>query len=346
MSRRTERAVLSLAPMMELTDRHFRYLLRLITRRTLLYTEMVTAAAVLHGDRERLLGHHPAEGPVALQLGGDDPEQLAEAARVGEAYGYAEVNLNVGCPSDRVKSGNFGACLMADPERVAAIVRAMRAAVSVPVTVKHRIGIDHQDSYAQMRRFVEVVAGDPSAPASDAFTVHARKAWPQGLSPKENRTVPPLRYPEVYRLKRELPRLTIELNGGVTSLEAAQAHLEHVDGVMIGRALYEDPYRFAGADALVARSLGEPEPAPPPSRREVVAAMLPYIEERRQEGAPLQAVTRHMLGLFRGLPGGKAWRRVISENAYRPGAGPEVVEAALAALPSEALEAAPVERAA
>jgi len=346
MSRRTERAVLSLAPMMELTDRHFRYLLRLITRRTLLYTEMVTAAAVLHGDRERLLGHHPAEGPVALQLGGDDPEQLAQAARVGEAYGYAEVNLNVGCPSDRVKSGNFGACLMADPERVAAIVRAMRAAVSVPVTVKHRIGIDHQDSYAQMRRFVEVVAGDPSAPASDAFTVHARKAWLQGLSPKENRTVPPLRYPEVYRLKRELPRLTIELNGGVTSLEAAQAHLEHVDGVMIGRALYEDPYRFAGADALVARSLGEPEPAPPPSRREVVAAMLPYIEERRQEGAPLQAVTRHMLGLFRGLPGGKAWRRVISENAYRPGAGPEVVEAALAALPSEALEAAPVERAA
>ncbi len=335
-ARRTERAVLSLAPMMELTDRHFRFLLRQITRRTLLYSEMVTATAVVHGDQERLLGRHPGEGRVALQLGGDDPELLARAARAGVEFGYAEINLNVGCPSDRVKSGNFGACLMADPERVAACVQAMREAVAVPVTVKHRIGIDHQDSYEEMRNFVEVVAGDVDAPASDAFTVHARKAWLQGLSPKENRTVPPLRYEEVYRLKRELPSLTVELNGGVTSLDEAEAHLRHVDGVMIGRALYEDPYRFAGADALVARTLGEPAAPEPPGRREVVDAMLPYLEERLAAGTPLQAMTRHMLGLFRGQPGGKAWRRVISENAYKPGAGPEVVEAALAALPAEA----------
>lgn len=345
--RRKERVVLSLAPMMELTDRHFRFLLRQLTARTLLYTEMVTAQAVLHGDQERLLGFHPAEGPLALQLGGDDPEKLAAAARIGADLGYTEVNLNVGCPSDRVQSGNFGACLMAQPELVADCVSAMREAVTVPVTVKHRIGIDDQDSYLQMKRFVEAVAGgdDPGvAPGADAFTVHARKAWLNGLSPKENRTVPPLRYPEVYLLKRELPHLTVELNGGVTSLAEARAHLTQVDGVMIGRALYEDPCRFAGADALI----GEVVAGSPPgtasvggeqSRHMVVQAMLPYIEHRLHLGTPLQAVTRHMLNLFRAQPGGKAWRRLLTENAHRPGAGPEVVTAALAAVPPEVAHA-------
>jgi len=328
--------------MMELTDRHFRYLLRQVTKRTLLYTEMLTAQAVVHGDQERLLGFHPAEGPVALQLGGDDPELLARAALLGQQAGYAEVNLNVGCPSDRVQSGNFGACLMARPELVADCLVAMRAAVSVPVTVKHRIGIDHDDSYEFMRRFVSVVAAGDGAqhePAADAFTVHARKAWLSGLSPKENRSVPPLRHAEVYRLKRERPDLTIEINGGIRTLDEAAVHLQHVDGVMIGRAMYEEPLRFAGADTLVAQTLngsgaGEPvAEVTSTTGRAVVEAMLPYIEERLQLGAPLQAVTRHMLGLFRGQPGGKAWRRHLTENAYRPGAGPEVVQAALAALP-------------
>ena len=349
--RRGSRVVLSLAPMMELTDRHFRYLLRQITARTLLYTEMITAQAVLHGDQERLLSFHPAEGPVALQLGGDDPAALARAAEVGAEFGYAEVNLNVGCPSDRVKSGNFGACMMADPPLVAECLAAMREAVSVPVTVKHRIGIDHSDSYEAMKSFVEVVAagGQPGArghagaePAADAFTVHARKAWLSGLSPKENRTVPPLRYPDVYRLKRELPHLTVELNGGVLTIEDARAHLQHVDGVMIGRAFYEDPFRFAAADTLIGEfntgSAGAPL-AVHRTRRAVVEAMQPYIEDRLAAGAPLQAITRHMLGLFRGKPGGKVWRRVLTENAHRRGAGPEVVGAALAALPAGVLDA-------
>ncbi len=346
--RRGTRVVLSLAPMMELTDRHFRYLLRQITARTLLYTEMITAQAVLHGDQQRLLAFHPAEGPVALQLGGDDPASLAGAAKVGAEFGYSEVNLNVGCPSDRVKSGNFGACMMADPQLVAECMAAMREAVDVPVTVKHRIGIDHNDSYEAMKRFVDVVAAAGGVqPAADAFTVHARKAWLSGLSPKENRTVPPLRYGDVHRLKRELPHLTVELNGGVLSLEDARAHLQHVDGVMIGRALYEDPFRFAAADALIGEFAGGPErptsekaaTTPHPTRRAVVEAMLPYIEERMAGGAPLQSITRHMLGLFRGKPGGKVWRRVLTENAHRSGAGPEVVSAALAALPADVLDA-------
>ena len=350
--RRRERVVLSLAPMMELTDRHFRYLLRQVTTRTLLYTEMVTSQAVLHGDCERLLGFHPAEGPVALQLGGDDPTKLAAAARIGADMGYAEVNLNVGCPSDRVKSGNFGACLMAQPELVADCMIAMREAVTVPVTVKHRIGIDHQDSYEEMQRFVAVVAaagnGSKGEPAADAFSVHARKAWLSGLSPKETRTVPPLRYPDVYRLKRELPHLIVELNGGVSSLEEARTHLQQVDGVMIGRAFYEDPLRFAAADALIAELLGEgtgdqsdraSHAGPHPTRRAVVEAMLPYVEERLSAGTPLQAITRHMLNLFRGQPGGKAWRRHLTQNAHRPSAGAGVVLGALAALPTEVTDA-------
>lgn len=339
-NRRRERVVLSLAPMMELTDRHFRYLLRQVTARTLLYTEMITAQAVLHGDQERLLAFHPAEGPVALQLGGDDPQRLAEAARVGEEFGYAEVNLNVGCPSDRVRSGNFGACLMAQPELVAECVAAMREAVAVPITVKHRIGIDHDDSYEHMKRFVEVVAGQAQEARADAFTVHARKAWLQGLSPKENRTVPPLRYEEVHRLKRELPHLVVELNGGLGSVAEAAAQLEHVDGVMVGRAMYEDPLAFAGADALIDAVSGAGARTAPPhvTRRAVVEAMLPYIEERRNAGTPLQAITRHMLSLFRAQPGGRAWRRELTENAHRAGAGPEVVVSALALLPGEVLD--------
>ncbi len=363
--RRTGREVLSLAPMMELTDRHFRYLLRLVTRRTLLYTEMVTAQAVLFGDQERLLGKHEGEGRVALQLGGSDPEQLSQAARIGEDFGYAEVNLNVGCPSERVKSGSFGACLMADPPLVAECVAAMREAVRVPVTVKHRIGIDDKDSYEFMRSFVQGVAygGPPRAvrrgPAVDAFTVHARKAWLTGLSPKENRTVPPLRYGEVHRLKLEMPELVIELNGGVTTLDEAREHLRHVDGVMIGRALYEDPLRFAGADALVGEVLGvchggaggaeggsvpgaQPAERPEPrelTARRVVEAMVPYIDERMTLGTPLHAVTRHMLGLFRGRPGGKVWRRLLTEGAHASGGGPELLRAAMAALPDHVLDA-------
>ncbi len=328
-SRRAARLPLAVAPMMDLTDRHFRYLLRLITRHTLLYSEMITAKAVLHGNVERLLAFDPIEGPVALQLGGDDPEELAAAAQLAVSYGYAEVNLNVGCPSSRVSSGNFGACMMADPRLVADCLTAMRAATALPVTVKHRIGIDDSDSYQHLRDFVVTVAGAAGvspvdgSPA-DAFTVHARKAWLQGLSPKENRTVPPLRYSDVYRLKRELPELTIELNGGVCDLAAAAEHLQHVDGVMIGRAAYEDPFMLAGADDLIASTTGAKLPGPAPrSRREVVLDMLPYLEARLADGVPLNAMTRHLLNLFRAQPGGKRWRRALTENVHLPGAGPD-----------------------
>ncbi len=315
-SRRTSPQPLSVAPMMDRTDRHFRYLLRAITRETLLYTEMVTAKAVLHGDRGRLLGFHPEERPLALQLGGDDPRELAEAARLGEAWGYDEVNLNVGCPSPRVAAADFGAVLMGRPETVARAVEAMRAAVGIPVTVKHRIGIDELDQYADLERFVRIVA----MAGADAFTVHARKAWLSGLSPKENREVPPLRYPEVYRLKRERPDLVIELNGGVRDLDAAEEHLRHVDGVMIGRAAYDDPMLLAGADARLYAS-----GAPTADRRAVVEHMVPYVEERLADGAPLHALTRHLLNLYRGRPGGRRWRRHLSEGVLRPGAGPELL---------------------
>lgn len=323
--RRRAPVPLSVAPMMDLTDRHFRYFARRISRRALLYSEMIHARAVLRGDRERLLGFDPNEAPVALQLGGDDPVELAEAAAIGEGFGYAEIDLNVGCPSERVQSGNFGACLMATPEVVARGVRAMRAATSVPITVKHRIGIDEADAYEDMARFVEVVA----EAGADAFVVHARKAWLSGLSPKENRSVPPLRYDDVYRLKASFPHLMVELNGGVRTLDEADRHLLRVDGVMIGRAAYEDPYVLAGVDA---RFHGDDGPAP--TREEVACAMLPYVQEQLKGGAPLAAITRHMLGLFRGRPGGKAWRRVLTERAQRPGAGPEVLLQGLEAVRS------------
>lgn len=315
---------LCVAPMMDWTDRNCRFFHRQISRHTLLYTEMLTTGAVLHGDRERLLGFSPAEHPVAIQLGGSEPEQLAAAARIAEEWGYDEINLNVGCPSDRVQSGRFGACLMAEPELVARLVGAMRAAVRIPVTVKSRIAIDEMEEWPTLERFVRLI----SAEGCTRFIVHARKAWLQGLSPKENRDIPPLRYELVYRLKAEFPQLDISINGGVKSLDATAEHLKHVDGVMIGRAAYENPYILAEADR---RFFGATEP--PPERHAVVAAMLPYIEECRKRGAPLSAITRHMLGLFQGLPGARAWRRHLSENAHKAGAGPEVVSTALSLVP-------------
>lgn len=326
-SRRSQRHLVSVAPMMDRTDRHFRYLLRQVTRRSLLYTEMIHARAVLHGHRERLLAFDPLEHPLALQLGGDDPAELAEAARIAVAFGYDEVNLNVGCPSERVTSGNFGACLMRTPAVVAKAVAAMRQAVPVPVTVKHRIGVDDLDTYQDMRRFVLEVA----EAGADAFTVHARKAWLHGLSPKENREVPPLRYDDVYRLKLEAPSLTVELNGGVRDLDQVRLHVQRVDGVMLGRAVVDDPFVLERVDAEL---YGEP-PARP-SRERAVRAMLPYVEARRREGVPLMQVARPMLTLFRSTPGAKTWRRYLSQHGHASGAGPEVLERALDAMLAEA----------
>ncbi len=314
---------LSVAPMMDTTDRHLRVLLRQLTRRTLLYTEMIPTGAILHGDRERALGFSPVERPLALQLGGDDPAALAECARIAEAWGYDEVNLNVGCPSPRVKEGSFGACLMERPERVAEGVAAMRAATRLQITVKHRIGVDERDRYEDMLRFVDAVA----AAGCDRFTVHARKAWLEGLSPKQNRTVPPLRYEDVYRLKRERPALAVELNGGVRTLEQALAHLEQVDAVMIGRAAADDPYLFAEADRRV---FGEE--CPTPTREDVVRAMLPYYAEWHGRGARLPLLVRGLHNLFAGLPGARAWRRALTEETRPRGADVSAIERALEAV--------------
>ncbi|MDH3920625.1 MAG: tRNA dihydrouridine(20/20a) synthase DusA, partial [Rhodospirillales bacterium] len=297
-----------------------RFFLRLISRRVLLYTEMVPTGAIVHGDRARFLAFHPAERPLALQLGGAEPVQLAECAEAAAAAGYDEVNLNVGCPSDRVQNARFGACLMAEPALVARCVAAMAAASGLPVTVKTRTGIDARDSYAELKGFVGTVA----AAGCRSFTVHARKAWLQGLSPKQNRELPPLDYDRVYRLKEDFRELEIVLNGGVQSLDEAQAHLARVDGVMIGRAAYQNPYVLAEADR---RLFGEDPP--PPGREAVVRALLPYAAAQCAEGVPVKSIIRHILGLFNGLPGARAWRRHLSEAAHRPGAGPEVIEAAL-----------------
>ena len=302
--------------MLDWTDRHFRYFARLISRHTLLYTEMVATGALIHGDRYRFLHFDPAEHPLALQLGGSEPTQLARCARMGADWGYDEINLNLGCPSDRVQSGRFGACLMAEPALVAECVAAMKAAVAIPVTVKSRIGIDHLDSYEALARFVEQLG----AAGCDAFVVHARKAWLQGLSPKENREIPPLRYDRVRRLKRDFPQYPIIVNGGIGSLGEAQAHLRRLDGVMIGRAAYENPWILARADQDI---FGMPERAP--TRREVLEALLPYVERELAAGTPLKRITRHLLGLFQGEPGARAWRRQLSEQAHRPGVGPELI---------------------
>ena len=319
----------SVAPMMDWTDRHYRTFMRQITKRSLLYTEMVTTGALLRGDTQRHLRFSQAELPVALQLGGDDPAALAQCAKMGEDWGYSEINLNVGCPSNRVQNGNFGACLMTQPELVADGVTAMKEAVNVPVTVKHRIGVDELDRYEDMVNFVTIVARS----GADRFSVHARKAWLQGLSPKQNRTVPPLRYDDVYRLKQAFPELVIEMNGGVKTLAAIGTHLQHVDAVMLGRAAYENPYLFAEVDRMF---YGENSPAP--SRQHIVEAMLPYIEAQRLQDIYLSRITRHMLSLFNGHPGARRWRRYLSENAHKAGSGPEVVLAALELVPQHVRE--------
>ncbi len=316
---------LSVAPMMDWTDRHDRFFLRLISRCVLLYTEMIPAGAIVHGARARFLAFHPAERPLALQLGGAEPGELALCAEAAAEAGFDEVNLNVGCPSDRVQNARFGACLMAEPGLVARGVAAMAGAAGLPVTVKTRTGIDERDSYADLRAFVETVA----AVGCRSFTVHARKAWLRGLSPKQNREVPPLDYDRVTRLKQDFPQLEIVLNGGVRSLDEAAGHLEGgVDGVMIGRAAYQNPYILAEADR---RFFGadHPPPGPPLGRAEVVRALLPYAREECARGVPVKAITRHILGLFNGLPGARVWRRHLSEAAHRPGAGPAVIEEAL-----------------
>jgi tRNA-dihydrouridine synthase A len=304
---------------MERTDRHCRYFLRLISKHALLYTEMVTADAVLHGDRERLLGFDASEHPVALQLGGSDTNKLAEASRIGEAFGYGEINLNIGCPSDRVQSGRFGACLMAEPELVAECVGAMLSAVSVPVTVKCRIGIDDQDAEASLDRFIDVVADA----GCTSFVVHARKAWLDGLSPKENREVPPLDYDRVWRLKARRPELTIAINGGIETLADAKVQLAHVDGVMVGRASYADPYLLAEVDREIFGS-----EATPPSRLDVLDRFMPYVEAELAKGVRLNQMTRHILGLFHGVPRARLFRRYLAENAHLDGAGLSVLEEA------------------
>ncbi len=311
------------APMLDWTDRHCRYFLRLLSRHTLLYTEMVTTGALLHGDAQRFLHHDPAEYPLALQLGGSDPKALAACTRLASDSGYDEVNLNVGCPSDRVQNGRFGACLMAEPALVADCVDAMRNASPLPVTIKHRIGIDDLDSYELLRAFVDTVA----AAGCQTFIVHARKAILQGLSPKENRAIPPLRYEVVYQLKRERPDLEIILNGGVKTFDEVSLHLQQVDGVMIGREAYQNPYLLAEADQ---RLFGSTEPVI--GQQEALEQLIPYVERLLAEGGQLGWVARHLMGLFQGQPGARRFRRHLSENAFKTGAGVEVLRQAAAML--------------
>ncbi|MFI4968612.1 MAG: tRNA dihydrouridine(20/20a) synthase DusA [Lysobacterales bacterium] len=318
---------LCVAPMMDWTDRHCRFFHRLLSPHARLYTEMVTASAIIHGDRARLLGFDAAEHPLALQLGGSEPDELAQAARIGAELGYDEINLNVGCPSDRVQSGRFGACLMRESGLVAECVAAMRAAVAqsrTEVTVKCRIGVDEQDEDADLAEFVERV----HMAGCDVFVVHARKAWLKGLSPKENREVPPLNYERVYRLKDEHPRLAIVINGGITTIAATHEHLRHVDGVMLGRTAYHEPYRLAEIERAL-------HGTPLPDRDDVLARLRPYAEAHLARGDRLQHISRHILGLYQGLPGARAYRRVLSEQAHRADAGWEVVERALAARSGE-----------
>ncbi|ULR33435.1 tRNA dihydrouridine(20/20a) synthase DusA [Dickeya fangzhongdai] len=307
--------------MLDWTDRHCRYFHRLLSHNALLYTEMVTTGAILHGKGD-YLAYSEEEHPLALQLGGSDPAALAQCAALAEQRGYDEVNLNVGCPSDRVQNGRFGACLMAEAQLVADCVKAMRERVGIPVTVKTRIGIDDQDSYEFLCDFIRTVSEQGGC---DTFIVHARKAWLSGLSPKENREIPPLDYPRVYQLKRDFPSLTLAINGGVKTLAEAQQHLQHVDGVMVGREAYQNPGMLAQVDSEL---FGADSIAP--DQADVVRAMYPYIERELSGGASLGHITRHMLGLFQGVPGARQWRRYLSENAHKPGADAAVVERALA----------------
>ena len=315
----------SVAPMLDWTDRHCRYFHRKLTGLTLLYTEMVTTGAIIHGKGD-YLAYNDAEHPVALQLGGSDPAALAQCARLAEQRGYDEINLNVGCPSDRVQNGRFGACLMGEAALVADCIKAMRDVVSVPVTVKTRIGIDDQDSYDFLCDFVRLVAEKGGC---ESFTIHARKAWLSGLSPKENREVPPLDYPRVYQLKRDFPHLTMAINGGVKTLEDARTHLQHVDGVMMGREAYQNPGILSQVDKEI---FGSTADSPDPF--DVVRSMYPYIEAELSQGTYLGHITRHMLGLFQGIPGARQWRRHLSENAHKAGADVRVVEQALSLVAS------------
>jgi len=311
---------LCVAPMMDWTDRHCRYFHRLLSPDARLYTEMLTTGAVLHGDRDHLLGFDSAENPVALQLGGSEPEALAEAARIGQAFGYAEINLNCGCPSDRVQRGRFGACLMIEPGRVRDCLAAIREAVAVPVTVKCRTGVDENDSEAFLHRFVTTVAES----GVDAVIVHARKAWLSGLSPKQNRELPPLDYARVERLRAAFPEVPVVLNGGIDSVAGAVAELGRFDGVMLGRAAYQQPWLLAELQAALQPAAQRAE------RAQVVAAMVDYARRQQARGVGVQKIARHMLGLYHGCPGARGWRRELSQNMHRPGAGPELLARAMA----------------
>ncbi|WP_318433936.1 tRNA dihydrouridine(20/20a) synthase DusA [Photobacterium leiognathi] len=315
----------SVAPMLDWTDRHCRYFHRIMSKEALLYTEMVTTGAIIHGKGD-FLAYNEEEHPVALQLGGSNPIDLARCAKLAQERGYDEINLNVGCPSDRVQNGMFGACLMGEAELVAQCVTAMRDVVDIPVTVKTRIGIDDQDSYEFLKDFIHVVSEKGGC---DNFTIHARKAWLSGLSPKENREIPPLDYPRVYQLKQDFVHLTMAINGGIKTFEEMEEHLKHMDGVMVGREAYQSPYLMAEVDQ---RLFGSDRPVM--KRREVVEAMYPYIEKQLANGSYLGHITRHMLGLFQNMPGARQWRRHISENAHKPGAGIEVVQQALDKIPA------------
>ncbi|MDX9988451.1 tRNA dihydrouridine(20/20a) synthase DusA [Thiothrix unzii] len=313
----------TVAPMLDWTDRHCRFFHRLLTKEAILYTEMVTTGAILYGDPARQLRFNSQEHPVALQLGGSEPQELAQCARIAQDYGYDEINLNVGCPSERVQKGAFGACLMAEPQLIAECVNAMQAAVAIPITVKNRIGIDDQEDYADLHHFIDTV----SQAGCQTFIIHARKAWLKGLSPKENREIPPLRYDLVYQIKQAFPMLEIIINGGITTLEQCQQHLQHVDGVMVGREAYHNPWLLAQVDPLLYGT-----PAPLESRQAALLAMLPYVQAQLDAGVPLGHISRHLLGLFQGMPGARAFRRLISENAHKPDAGVKLLRDALAKI--------------
>ena len=320
MSSRKSPGLLSIAPMLACTDRHFRYLARIISRHIFLYSEMIVTGALLYGDSDKLLAHHPSERPVAMQLGGSDPKQLAVCAEMVEEAGYNEVNLNIGCPSEKVLQGRFGACLLAEPDLVAECVAAMVENVSIPVTVKTRIGIDNDDSYERLAGFIDTV----SAAGCNLFIVHARKAWLNGLSPKQNREVPPLKYDTVYRVKQDFPDLDIVINGGITTLEQAKAHLESVNGVMMGREIYQNPYILAGVDSGFYEDYTTTL-----TRIEVLDTYIGYVQDRLSEGYRFNSMARHLLGLFHGVNGARAWRRYLSDNIHRAGVDEKLLQIAV-----------------
>jgi tRNA-dihydrouridine synthase A len=319
---KTSNGLISIAPMMDWTDRHCRYFFRLLSKNILLYTEMVVAQAIIHGDVNRHLAFHSSEHPIALQLGGSDPHLLAQCAKTAENYEYNEINLNVGCPSDRVQSGKFGACLMLEPQLVADCVKAMQDVVSIPVTVKTRIGVDDQDSYEALINFIQIVA----LAGCKTFIIHARKAWLKGLSPKENREVPPLSYPTVYQLKKDFPHLNFIMNGGIKTYENIQEHLQKLDGVMIGREAYHNPYLLAGIDREFFN-----DDHPISTREDIIECLISYIEEQQKQDVAFHHIARHILGLYHGQPHGKAWRRNLSTNMHAHGADVNMLKSLLVA---------------